>query len=74
MFLLCLLHLIVSKALSSEVIQIRNCLQVLLSLEYTLEQADVAADTIRKIDKLLSYETRSQEAFATPKVAGQALR
>jgi hypothetical protein len=46
---------IVSRALfSSELIQIRNCLQVLVSLEYTLEQSRVVIDNVQKIDKLLS--------------------
>ena len=46
---------IVSRALlRSELIQIRNCLQVLVSLEYTLEQSHVVIDNVQKIDKLLS--------------------
>ena len=49
--------------LSSEVIEIRNCLQVLLCLEYTLEQSRVIVDNVGKIDKLLSHETRSLEAL-----------
>jgi hypothetical protein len=40
--------------LCSELIQIRNCLQVLVSLEYTLEQSHVVIDNVQKIDKLLS--------------------
>jgi hypothetical protein len=49
--------------LSSEVIEIRNCLQVMLCLEYTLEQSRVIVDNVGKIDKLLSDETRSLEAL-----------
>jgi hypothetical protein len=51
---------IVSRALlSSEVIEIRNCLQVLLCLEYTLEQSRVVGDNVRKIDGLLRRATIS---------------
>jgi len=39
--------------LPSEVIEIRNCLQVLLGLEFTLEQSRVVVDNVGKIDKLL---------------------
>jgi len=49
--------------LSSEVIEIRNCLQVLLCLDYTLEQSSVVVDSVQKINKLLSGQMRSREAL-----------
>jgi hypothetical protein len=49
--------------LPSDVMVIRNCLQVLLCLEYTLEQSKVVVDNVQKIDQLLSDETRSPEAL-----------
>jgi hypothetical protein len=58
----------------SQVIEIRNCLQMLLGLEYTLEQSRVVVDNVRKIDKLLSDETRSLEALRRANSAGAVLR
>src|SRR5580698_5837963 len=61
---------IVSRALlSSEVIEIRNCLQVLLCLEYSLEQSSVVVDNLRKIDGLLKTCTLEPLQPANPAAA-----
>lgn len=59
-----------SKALQpSKINQIRNCLQALLSLEYTLDQSRVVVDCVRKIDDLLSSKTPSLQALGRQNVA-----
>jgi len=60
--------------LPSQVIEIRNCLQMLLGLEYTLEQSRVVVDNVRKIDKLLSDETPLLEALRCANSATADLR